>query len=94
MRTLLNECLPPNSTGAPTFSSPEQIAQPRRTFSENAVLVADTANLQEVGLDGTVIATPGARANQANSAPGRGVASLSRNGRSRDKQPREISAAL
>ena len=96
MRTLLNESLPPNSTAAPSFSLPEQIGQPPRTFSENAVLADNTADLQEVGLGGAVIARPGARANQAKSAPGRGVAPASKNqpdGHSRSEHPEEISAA-
>jgi hypothetical protein len=74
MRTLLNECLPPHATQEPTFSSPEQTNPAQRIFSENAVLIDNTAALLEVGLDGTVIATPGAQANPADSAPGRGVA--------------------
>ena len=97
MRTLLNECLPPNLTADPTISLPEQIGQSPRTFSENAVLAAKTADLLGVGLDGTVIATPGARADQANSAPGRGVAPASINlpdGHPRVEQSEEISTAI
>lgn len=77
MRTLLNECLPPNATQESALSLPEQMSLAQRIFSENAVLTDNTAAL-EVGLGGTVIATPGAQANPANSAPGRGVASVPR----------------
>jgi hypothetical protein len=58
MRTLLNESLPPICTDEPTFSLPE------RTFPQKAVLTSKD-DLVEVGLDGTVIATPGAEAEQA-----------------------------
>ena len=97
MRTLLNECLPPNLTADPTISLPEQIGQSPRTFSKDAVLTANTAHLLEVGLDGTVIATPGARADQANSALGRGVAPTAVNhpsARPRVEQSEEISTAV
>lgn len=94
MRTLLNQSCPPEYTSLQNFSAAAETApETARTFPLAAVL-ASKDDLVEVGVDGTVIATPGARANQANSAPGRGVASLSTNGRSRDKQPRETSAAL
>jgi hypothetical protein len=74
MRTLLNECLPPTTAGASAASPSQEFGQPQRIFSENAVLDVDTADSQEVGLGGTMIATPGASANQAASVPGRGAA--------------------
>jgi hypothetical protein len=68
MRTLLNESLPPHFNEETPFSQPQKIQATRRIFSENSVLSTSEPNLVEVGVDGTVIATPGA------DAPGRGVA--------------------
>jgi hypothetical protein len=76
MRTLLNESLPPHFNDETPFSQPQKIQPSRRIFSENAVLSPSEPNLMEVGVDGTVMATPGAGADSAPSAPGRGVATL------------------
>ena len=72
MRTLLNESLPPRTADEPTASPSEPAAPALRTFSQNAVL-ATLDNLVEVGLGGTVIATPGAGAEPANPALERGM---------------------
>jgi hypothetical protein len=71
MRTLLNESLPPNFDGGPSFSRPQKIQRLPRTFSESAVL--SNSEPMEVGVDEAVIATPGADAVQANSASARGL---------------------
>jgi hypothetical protein len=63
MRTLLNESLPPRAVDEQTLSF-EPPTSARRTFSQDAVL-GNLDNLVEVGLGGTVIATPGAGADQA-----------------------------
>jgi hypothetical protein len=76
MRTLLNEALPPHFDDAPAFSRPQKIQPSQRTFSENVVLFTNEPNLVEVGVDGTVIATPGAGADPAINAPGRGLTTL------------------
>jgi hypothetical protein len=74
MRTLLNESLPPHCSSEQTFSSPESVAPKPRTFLQNAVLDS-RVDLVEVGLDGTVIATPSAMdAEQAYPALERGRA--------------------
>jgi len=88
MRTLLNESLPPHSHGKTPFSQPQKIQSSRRTFSESAVLSTSEPNLVEVGADGAAIATPGAGADAALSAPGCGLAAL----RSDAKQLKESSA--
>jgi hypothetical protein len=73
MRTLLDASIPPTCMEEPTFSPPESGAQTARIFSQSAVL-AKMNNLVEVGVGGTVIATPGAsQADLANDAPERGV---------------------
>ena len=74
MRTLLNESLPPHFNDEPALSPPQTIPRSPRIFSQNAVLSSSEPNLTEVGVDGAVIATPGARANSANNAPERGLA--------------------
>jgi hypothetical protein len=71
MRTLLNESLPPGYHDESTISSRETIERLPRTFSQNAVLSPEVADLAEVGVGGTVMATPGAE----NNAPARGLAS-------------------
>ena len=68
MRTLLNESLPPNLDHALEFSQPQVIHSPRN-FSPGAVSVTSEPNFTEVGADGTVIATSGAIADPASSAP-------------------------
>jgi hypothetical protein len=78
MRTLLNEPLPPNYRNESTFSPPEPIKRSGRIFSQNAVLPTNTADLTEVGADGTVMATPGAGADAVQNAPGRGMAPADR----------------
>jgi hypothetical protein len=72
MRTLLNESLPPRAPDEQTLSPSESARSVQRTFSQNAVL-GNLDNLVEVGLGGTVIATPGAGAEQAQPAPERGM---------------------
>ena len=72
MRTLLNESLPPHVAGERTVSPCEPATSTHRTFSQNAVLV-NLDNLVEVGLDGTVIAAPGAGAEQGGPALERGM---------------------
>ena len=72
MRTLLNESLPPGFDADREFSFPGKFRQLQRNFSENAGLVTTEANFTEVGadgLDGLVIATSGAIAGPASSAP-------------------------
>jgi len=76
MRTLLNESLPPDYHNEPAFYSSEPKKRFRRIFSQNAVLSTNVADLAEVGVDGTVIATPGADTDPAIDAPGRGMAPL------------------
>jgi hypothetical protein len=73
MRTLLNESLPPHFNNEPAYSPPETIRPSLRTFSENTVLSTNEASLMEVGVDGTVIATPDAGADLANTVPERGL---------------------
>jgi hypothetical protein len=72
MRTLLNESLPPHAPDEPALSPSESATPALRTFPQNAVL-GNLDNLVEVGLGGAVIATPGARAEQAKRAPERGM---------------------
>jgi len=74
MRTLLNESLPPTFDGDHSFSLAQKIQRLRRIFSENSVFTTNKPILTEVGVDGTVIATPDAHAQAANSASGRGLA--------------------
>ena len=74
MRTLLDESIPPYSSEEQTFLSPEPETRARRIFSPNPVLTRSD-DLVEVGLGGTVKATPGAGAEQAKPALARGVAS-------------------
>ncbi len=76
MRTLLNEALPPHLNDDPAFSRPQKIRSLRRIFSKNAVLSPNEPDLTEVGVDGTVAARPGASADSAPSAPGRGMATF------------------
>ena len=60
MRTLLNEPCPPESTGQSSFSPAAETApETARTFPLAAVL-ASKDDLVEVGVDGTIVATPGA----------------------------------
>jgi hypothetical protein len=74
MRTLLDASFPPTCMEDQTFSSPEPRQQAARIFSQSVVL-AKVDNLVEVGVGGTVIATPGAsHADPANDALERGVA--------------------
>jgi len=74
MRTLLNECLPPNLESASEFSTSKKIRHSQRTFSGSAVLATTEANFAEVGAGETVIATSGAIAGPASSAPECGLA--------------------
>src|SRR6185312_8071782 len=76
MRTLLNESLPPTFDGDHSFSLAQKIPRLRRIFSENSVLATNEPILMEVGVDGTVTATPDAHAPAANSASERGLATL------------------
>lgn len=71
MRTLLNEVLPPHFN---EFSPSQSFKRPSRIFSETAVL--STNEPMEVGVDRTVIATPGVCADPANNAPDRGLTTL------------------
>ena len=90
MRTLLDESFPPTCIEDQTFSSPEPREQVARIFSQSAVL-AKVDNLVEVGVGGTVIATPGAsHADLANDAPGRGMAFSSAD----DGQPKQGDVSL
>ena len=77
MRTLLNEVLPPHCSCEPALSAREPEMPAQRTFLQNPVLTR-LDDLVEVGLGGTVMATPGAVAEKANLAPGRGMAFESR----------------
>jgi hypothetical protein len=72
MRTLLNESLPPRAADEQILSPSESATPALRTFSQNAVL-SNLDNLVEVGLGGTVIATPSARAEQTQPALERGM---------------------
>lgn len=77
MRTLLNQSCPPEYTSLQNFSAAAETApETARTFPLAAVL-ASKDDLVEVGVDGTVIATPGASAEMTGGAPERGVASFS-----------------
>jgi len=71
MRTLLNESLPPHCNDDTPISQPQKNPSLRRIFSENALLF--TNEPKEVGVDGAVIASPGASADSARSAPGGGL---------------------
>ena len=85
MRTLLNESLPPHFNDETPFSHPQKISSLRRIFSENAVLF--TNEPKEVGVDGAVIASPGASADSARSAPGGGLAGSRAGVEQLDKSP-------
>jgi hypothetical protein len=74
MRTLLNESLPPDYHSEAAFSPSEAIIRSRRIFSQNVVLSSKATDLAEVGVGGTVMTTPGADADSANSALERGMA--------------------
>ena len=74
MRTLLDESYPPTCMEEQPFSTPEPREPAPRIFSQSAVL-ANLDNLVEVGVGGTVMATPSAsHADPADGALGRGVA--------------------
>jgi hypothetical protein len=74
MRTLLDASFPPTCMEEATFSPPERQEQAPRIFSQSVVL-AKVDNLVEVGVGGTVIATPSAsHADPADDALDRGGA--------------------
>ena len=85
MRTLLNEALPPHLNDEPVFSEPQKFEPVPRIFSKSAVL--SNSEPMEVGMDGAVIATPGACANLANNASERGVAAFRAGAQQLKKSP-------
>jgi hypothetical protein len=85
MRTLLNEALPPHLNDEPALSRPQKFKPLPRIFSKSVVL--SNSEPMEVGMDGAIIATPGACANLAKNASGRGNAALRADAQQLRKSP-------